>query len=242
MISAWPLVELVSQFLDRDEREVVLGDLLESNESSSAALFDVLGLILCRQTALWNDSRPWLASLGIAVPASYLLAYVSTSVSCTYARLFASKVFPDHQAPTGNEGLGLFLCHIFLLLACSWISGYLVGSLSRRTLWVSATFSAATCAFCWAGFCLDFPKATLFVFLVPGTVGAHQGLRRFHISLTVAVLLAITVTILMCAAWTNNALWILNWLLLWPVWLLVATSAATQRPPNLQLSTRPQSS
>jgi hypothetical protein len=84
--TAWPLVEIASKLLQRDERDAVLGDLLEANETALEALLDVCGLVLRRQTGLFRDRRPWLAGFGVALPCGYLLMYVSISVSCTYAR------------------------------------------------------------------------------------------------------------------------------------------------------------
>jgi hypothetical protein len=241
MITTWSLVEYTSRLLERDEREVVLGDLLESNESSWLAFLDVLGLIFRRQIGLWANSRPWVSSLGIAFPASYLLSNVSISVSCTYARLFAHKIFPDHYAPTGHEGFGLFLCHVFLLLTWSWISGYLVGSLSRPTVWVSGILCAGVCIFNWNCFPFDFSRATVFLFLVPAMLGVYHGFRRVRVSAGGAVLLAAAVVVLMCTAWSANALWIVNWILLWPVWLLVDICTAGQRPTSSgQVSALPQ--
>jgi len=46
---AWPLVELVSRPLEPEEREAVLGDLLEADRSAWQALLDIFGLILRRQ-------------------------------------------------------------------------------------------------------------------------------------------------------------------------------------------------
>jgi hypothetical protein len=55
----WPLVELASKLLDRDEREAVEGDLLEANETTWQALLNAL--VLRRQALLWKQLSPWLA-------------------------------------------------------------------------------------------------------------------------------------------------------------------------------------
>jgi hypothetical protein len=47
--------------LDSDERLAVRGDLEESGETGLQAVWDVLGLVVRRQAALWKDWRPWLA-------------------------------------------------------------------------------------------------------------------------------------------------------------------------------------
>jgi len=222
---AWVLVELASRLLEHDEREAVLGDLLESNESAGQGLLDVFGLVLRRQAGLWRDFRPWLAGFVVALPSSYLLTYVSVSVSCTYQRLVNHRVY-DKWWPTGQEGFSLLLCHIFLLIAWSWASGYFVGSLSRRTVWVSAALSLfPSVIFCFPAYPLEsLSKLCLFLFLLPAILGARQGMRNTRISLRSASLLALTVTVLMISAWSSKALWISNWALILPAWYLVATA------------------
>ncbi len=54
----WPLVELSSRLLDREEREVVLGDLQETNENAWRAMLDVFGLVFRRQAGSLARSPP----------------------------------------------------------------------------------------------------------------------------------------------------------------------------------------
>jgi hypothetical protein len=222
---AWVSVELASRLLEHDEREAVLGDLLEANQSAGQGLLDVFGLVLRRQAGLWKDFRPWLAGFVVALPSSYLLTYVSVSVSCTFQRLVNHRVY-DKWWPTGQEGFSLLLCHIFLLIAWSWASGYVVGSLSRRTVWVSAALSLfPSVYFCFPAIPLEsLSRLCLFLFLLPAILGVHQGMRNARISLRSASFLALTVTVLMISAWSGKALWILNWALILPAWYLVATA------------------
>jgi hypothetical protein len=138
---AWPLVELGTRLLDPEEREVVLGDLAETDETTWRGLLDVFGLVLRRQAGLWRDPRPWVAGFVVALPSSYLLMIASFSVSCTYQRLVHHRVFAGHW-PTGHEGFALLLCHMVLLIGWSWTTGYVVGSVSRRTLWASMVLAA----------------------------------------------------------------------------------------------------
>src|SRR6266849_1899138 len=53
----WRLVDISSRILDPSEREAVRGDLVESGETSSQALREVLGLVVRRQAALWTHCR-----------------------------------------------------------------------------------------------------------------------------------------------------------------------------------------
>jgi hypothetical protein len=63
MTRDWSVVEAAAQLLDRDEREAVLGDLLEAGESAWRGLIDVVGLVVRR--AGWTLEE--LAALGRGV-------------------------------------------------------------------------------------------------------------------------------------------------------------------------------
>ena len=128
--------------------------------------------------------------------------------------------------PTGHEGYGLLLCHAVLLVVCAWAAGFLVGSLARQTLWVSAALcglpTVATCP--WPLEMDPFLRVSLVLFLAPAVVGVLHAFRFGSVNLSSATFIAVTVTILMLLAWTNHALWIYNWFLLVPTWCLVATA------------------
>lgn len=219
---AWPLVGVASKLLDRDEREVVLGDLLETDESAWRGFLDVFGLFFRRQVDLWKKPWPWIAAFAVTLPCSYLLMYVSLSVRCTFERLVHHQVYGWHW-PTGHEGFGLLLCHIALLVTWSWSTGYIAGSVSRRTLWVSGALSLYPALFCSPMYHADsLPRICLFLFLPPAIVGAIQGLRSARVSLRSSLVLAVMTSALMILAWSSQALWSLNWILIWPSWYLVA--------------------
>jgi hypothetical protein len=216
----WPLVELSSRLLDHEERDVVLGDLLETNENAWRGLLDVFGLVSRRQVGLWRDPRPWLAGFALAIPSSYLLMTASLSVSCTYQRLVNHKVYAGLW-PTGHEGFPLLLCHVFLLITWSWSAGYMVGAASRQTIWASAALSALPC---WLFLCIPFYGPSFLLFLPPAILGVRRGWQGAPVSLRAAAVLALTMTVLMISAWSNEALWVVNWALLCPAWYLVATA------------------
>lgn len=219
--AAWPLVEFAARLLETPERDAVLGDLLEAGEGAWQGLLQVLGLALRRHAVLWKGWQPWLAGLG-ALPSSYLLMGVSASVSCTYERLRRPDCFV-HEWPTGHEGVVLLLCHVVLLLAWSWSAGFLIGSVSRRTVWASA----ALCVLPFHMFTFNIeplPKVCLLLFVLPALLGIWHSLRLTRINPFVALAVATSVTGLMVFAWNSNALWILNWGLLCPPWFLVATA------------------
>ena len=218
---AWFLVEAVARLLDREEREAVLGDLTEAEESGWKGALEIIGLVSRRQAALWYDWRPWLASLLVGLPGTLLLMGVSLSISCTYRRLMDHEVFNAH-APTGHEGFPLLLCHVLLLILWSWTGGFVVGYVSRRTVWVSAVSSLAACFFCLARFReASVPALCLFLFLPPAILGIHHGLRIIRVKPGPAFALATAVSVLMICAWSNQAMWIVNWALLCPAWYLV---------------------
>jgi|SRR5580704_4912062 hypothetical protein len=215
--SAWPLVELSTRLLDPQEREVVLGDLVETHETTWRGLLEVFSLVLHRQAGLWRDPRPWVAGFVVALPSSYLLMIASFSVSCTYQRLVNHRIFVGHW-PTGHEGFPLLLCHMLLLIAWSWTAGYVVGSISRRTLWASTVLAAAPALLF---LCMSAWWLCYLLFLPPAILGVWRGWRGSRISFRAASALALTMTVLMISAWSNNALWTANWALLCPAWHLV---------------------
>ena len=121
--------------LRRDEREAVLGDLIESGEEVWAALFAVLGLVLRRETAVWKTWHPWVAAFALSVPCSFLLMGLSVSVSRALQNIFTWS--PGLGNSSGSPWLSA-IPQVLLLAGWSWTGGFVVGSLSRRTLWVSA--------------------------------------------------------------------------------------------------------
>ena len=220
--AVWSLVEIAARMLEPADREAVLGDLLEAGEGGWTSLWAVIGLAFRRQLLLWKSWRPWLAGFGIAVPSCYLLMGVSGSVTCTYERLHRPGTWVAHW-PTGHEDVPLLLCHVFLLVAWSWTSGFAYGSLARSSVWTSAML----CLFpsFWANIHIDpLPRLWLFLFLLPAFLGVREGLRTVRIKPVAAFALAIGITGLMTFAWNREALWIFNWALAVPVWYLVATA------------------
>jgi len=219
--ASWSLVEFASQLLARDEREAVLGDLAEVGESAWQGLLGVLGLVVRRQVLGWRSWRPWLAGFVVAMPSSYLLVAISGSVSATFQRLVLHKTVA--LAPTGHEGFLLLLCHVFLLIAWSWTVGFVIGSLSRGTVWISIAICTGMISYCAHHLVAGvLSKVFLTLFFVPAIWGLWQGVRISKITLRAAVSLGMTITGVMIAAWSSAALWAPNWFLVLPVWYLVA--------------------
>jgi hypothetical protein len=232
---SWSLVGAASRLLGREEREVVLGDLCEAGGSSWNGLLDVFGLVVRRQEELWRSWRPWLAGFGLALPASFLLMGISLSVSNGYQlcawllrnhQLFDPKLVRETGLIIGPK-IGFVFCQFLLLLGLAWTVGFVVGRLSRRTLWMSALLCFSPCMFCLARFRIpEMSRVSLLLFLLPAIWGAWYGLRAVRIT-------ALMIRVWGAAhTWSSSGLWTANWLLLWPVWYL-AVSAWQSRQANL---------
>ena len=220
----WSLVGIAAQLLQRDEREAVVGDLVEASECAWQGLLDVLRLVLHRQAILWKSWRPWLAAFGLTVPSSFLLMGASVSVSQTFLRLTGHKVLDGGRLTTLHD-LVYLLYQVFLLLACSWAGGFVAASVSRRTLWVSAALCALPCLFCLARFRIEsLSRISLLLFLLPAILGVRRGLGIAQIKLSFAIMLALAITILMVPMLSGGGSRVLSWALVWPAWYLVAAA------------------
>ena len=218
------MLEVAAQLLERNERETVLGDLAETGESAWKGLLEIIGLAVRREALVWAGWRPWLAAFGVSLPSSLLLMGVSVSVSCTYERLAGLEVFAP-CAPTGHEDFPLLLCHIALLMIWAWTGGFVVGFLSRRTLWVSVIACLVPCLFCLTRFSqIELSRFCLLLFVPPALIGVRYGLRFDRIKPGTAVALATVATALMIWAWTGQALWVFNWALVLPAWYIVTVA------------------
>ncbi|MCX6590738.1 MAG: hypothetical protein NTZ56_04355 [Acidobacteria bacterium] len=216
-LGAW-LLRSAAQLLEPREREAVLGDLAEAGTGMGLSLWEVFGLVARRQLSLWKSWRPWLAAFGLAFPGSLVLMGYSVSVSRGYQQLL------DPGGLLTGQTVWLVCCNLLVLCGLAWSGGFVVGSLSRRTLWVSVAFSFAPCMFCLSRFnvaCLS--RMCLFLFLLPASWGLARGLRLVPIKRSSAMLLAVGVTALTIPFWDRGGAWIPNWALSWPAWYLVAT-------------------
>jgi hypothetical protein len=227
----WSLAEVVARLLERDEREAVLGDLLEADESARQSLLDVVGLVMRRKAGLWRSWRPWLAAFGLALPCSLLLMGFSISVSRTYQEVVGPTILKATGLKLG-PGFMLLLCNVLLLVGWSWTGGFVMGSVSRRTVGVSAALSFLPCLFCLGRFRIDsLSRFCLLLFLPLAIWGVRRGLQIAQIKLSSAIVLALAITALTIPTWNSTGPWIPNWALSWPAWYLVATA---QKPAWLK--------
>jgi hypothetical protein len=220
----WSMVDVVSQLLERDEREAVCGDLAESGEGPGQALLDVFGLVVRRHMLPWKSWRPWLAAFGLALPGTLLLLGLSFSISQTYQRMLDPVIFEA----TGLKlapGLSLLLCQVSLLIGWSWTCGFVMGSVSRRTVWVSVALSCIPCLFCLSRFHIEsMSRFCVLLFLPPAVWGVSRGLQIAPIRRGSAIALAVGITVLTIPTWSSAGPWIPNWALSWPAWYMVATA------------------
>jgi hypothetical protein len=237
----WSLVETTAQLLQSDQREAVLGDLAEAGESAWQALLAILSLILRWQAALWRSWRPWLAAFGVSLPASLMLMGVSLSVTQSYQRVLTQNI---SQGALLTPSLLLLMAQVFLLIGWSWSSGFAVGSLSRKTIWISVLFCCSPCLFCLERFRVpSLSRFSLLLFLIPAILGARQGWHRSRFKLSAAVAFALTLTMLTIVSWNSSGrewwtprVWVLETILIWPVWYLAANAYGQRRARREQVA------
>ena len=212
--AGWNCIEAAACLLGVAERDVVLGDLAESDRGAWRGLKDVLGLAARRHLELWTSWRPWAATFGLALPASLFLMGCSVALSGEFSGLF--------RGPVPATLLGISLSKILLLLCWAWMAGFAVGAISRRTLWASALACCVPCAFClseWPGSWTTAPR--LFLFLAPALWGVACGRQKVQLRFEWAVFLAATAMavplMLDKGGWYGLGL-------LWPGWFLLATA------------------
>ena len=209
----WRFVEAAAGLLSPMEREVVLGDLAETGSSVWRGLCDVLSLAARRQLDLWKDWRPWAASIGLALPASLFLMGWSVAASGSVASLL--------REPTQLGAVWLSLSRLLLVTCWAWMAGFVVGSVSRGTLWASALACCGPCLHClslWPGHGLSVLR--LLVFLLPGMYGVWRGRRQLRLGLSSAVFLAAAGALAFLISGKGG--WIYSSSLLWPGLYLTA--------------------
>jgi outer membrane protein assembly factor BamB len=224
----WWLVDRLSRMLEPDDRDAVCGDLAESNASGGQALRDLLGLVIRRQAALWKDWQPWLALLGVVGLVGVRLNQISLSLSSDFhiqLRTYWKYGVRYEHGLTAFEETMVFLCGALALIVWSWTSGFVLGSLSRRAIWVTGTLyflvwlyplPLALYFFTRAAgnYRSDLPLLFLtlilhmilrtILFLLPSLSGVRYGLRKITLTLPQASALAAVVVILTAlTTWTG---------------------------------------
>ena len=126
--------------LDKDEREVISGDLLEAHESPSASVFQLLGLIIRRQFIHWAGWRPWLVFTAVAIPLAVVLSQTAKEYagwSAVYSWMLINNTDATLLKTTGFWNGALECSWVIgkfglILFCCSWACGRLIAQLSRN--------------------------------------------------------------------------------------------------------------
>jgi hypothetical protein len=138
----WRLVEILSEMLDADERQAVRGDLTESGQTGSHALWAVLGLVVRRHVALGKDWWTWLVLVGLIGPVSILLSLSCNWINGSYDLYLwiirnYRDIDPTVLSQTGlsvRPGIVLLARNSLLLFCWSWACGFVLGAMSRRSI------------------------------------------------------------------------------------------------------------
>jgi hypothetical protein len=227
--TCWALVDLVSLLLVKDERTFVRGDLAESGATCSQALASVSGLAIRRQLGLWRDWHPWLALLGVAgVTAFYLSRFVLTCDLdlSTQIRTYLHQGVRYEMGVTATQDIAALGCTFLAIIVWSWISGFVLSSLSGRSVWLTGfLFYLMVSTSSLARFFFSphlsvshrLPIAAAFLlwllplgpaklcFLLFGGWGLVSGVRRHALSAGHAlVLTAASITVVVLMLWTTG--------------------------------------
>lgn len=224
----WWLADVVSRMLEPGEREVVRGDFAESAESGGRALRGVLGLVVRRQAVLWMDWRPWLALLGLVGAVAVVLSEIAFKIDVSIGQQVQAYSHYGVRVDTGltaGQDIVHLVCLSLALLLWSWVSGFVLGSLSGRAIWLTgalfyvvvldsftarlvtsgnATFHNAPLPWIILGAVLplDIIRAP---FLVVVISGINRGLRLHTLGVRPAIVLAVAVVVLTSlVTWTGG--------------------------------------
>ena len=225
----WWWVDVVSRMLEAGEREAVRGDFAESGEAGGRALRDVLGLVARRQAALWKDWRPWLALLGLAGLAAVVLSEVAfrfdVALGSQLRTYWKYGVHVDSGLTVG-EDIAYLVCLSLALSAWSWTSGFLLGSLSGRAIWLTGALfylvvdNSFTARLIFSGnvkfhvvprlpaiilsAALPHGLSTI-LFLLAAIWGVNQGLRRRMLGFRQTIILAAAIiSLTSLVTWTGG--------------------------------------
>jgi hypothetical protein len=160
----------------------------------------------------------------------------SLSVSWSYMRLLCPELLAQASL-SKPSAVGVLLWQALLLIGWAWTAGFVVGSVSRRTVWASTLLCYSPCLLCLSQFRgVSLPKACLLLFLLPAVWGAHRGFRIARIKFSSALVIALALTLMIVPTWSSSWLQtlspqnvLLNWALSIPAWYLVITAWKRER-------------
>ena len=196
----WRLANLLSHSLEFHERDAVLGDLAESGPTGARAFCDVLSLVVRRQAALWKDWRPWVALVAVVGPAATMLCLNSFALWRSYDLYFwigrnyrniDTAILQETHISLLN-GVVLMLRGSIVMACFAWTTGFVLGSLARRTIWIIGALFCLTMLFGGVHFGFA-PRLMQALVVVPSLLGMHLGLRPPERPLTRGLLWAASI-------------------------------------------------
>ena len=214
---AWQLAARLAMLLERPERDVVWGDLLECRATGIHALREITGVVIRRQLEAWMRWQPWMALVAVAVPFGVLLAFISrwwAHTSAVFVYLYSGRMnwdYLQHPAARGDflEFAATLALDCAALAGWSWTCGIVLGTLARQARWTTATICVAlvfaatigtpTTARVSGFFLSSYPALLRIAFVVAPLVrgvwcsGRLASLRRWRMLAAAATIVALTV-------------------------------------------------
>lgn len=231
---AWKLTEVIAQQLTPREREIVLGDLIETRETGWRGMREVSGLVTRQQLRSWTNWRPWLAAPGTALPCSFMLMGFSFGVCSEFRTHFLNGLQLNLFSAQPTETISL-LSQSLVLIICAWAAGFTVDSVSPRTSAANAICCLLPCLFCLLRFHQQpLSRFCLLLFLFPTIAGVWFGRRGGTINRRRAFTLALAATTCMGVLAIRGELWVLDWGLIVPAWYPAILLVRTNRIAVLQ--------
>ncbi len=135
-------VALLSRLLEPIDRECICGDVEELRLDTSAAAWNIVGLVIRRQLAEWSHVGPWAALFGVA---GLTGSFLSGSLAGVEARIFVQARTYIHYGvayqPGGvstSQEVTYAATSLLVVLLCSWACGFVLSSLSGRAFWITS--------------------------------------------------------------------------------------------------------
>jgi hypothetical protein len=134
------IVDWLASRLPEDERDAVLGDLIEAGASNGPVIRELLGLLARRQAILWKSWQPWLALFGLVVIAGMFLSeFIFHFQVALHEQLRTSWPYGepvDTLLPRWQNII--YLASVLLaLFGWTWTGGFVLGRLSGPATWIT---------------------------------------------------------------------------------------------------------
>ena len=215
------LRDVLLRSLDPAEREAVSGDFVELAMTDRQVVRSLVGLVMRRQLKLWREWSPWFVLVAIVIPVCPLLETLCNQLG---HGIWPTLVMWLHHGGAYRTGLSPpafwsgFSIRAVALSTWSWTCAFALGTLSRRTIWVTGgLFFGLYLAFAigavhpfhrivwYAGWSwLPLLMSFLFV-LLPAGCGIRESNKPQNMKFPGVFFLALwTVTMAVLALWTRT--------------------------------------